>query len=245
MSAHPQSWVSQLYSHVYCDGNDKFSTTTLNYRVTSSEITKHIRWSETSVSQDNATDQWVISRQVPHSTSMTNSVSEQPICKVLCESRGPLSSADHLHFSRPQPDTSLHHETTLYGASASHDVSVYFPAVRPVPNAAWQGISVCNLPKVTTQRYPVETRTRDLLITIYAYAPMLYRVSHHAISETVVLDQLSLSSAHHPCRLPVCHSSHAIDRSMCTRSLICATSAGPLQVGTSRSVLGSLRRARP
>jgi len=38
----------------------------------------------------------------------------------------------------PQPDTSLHCKDRGYGASASHGVSVYSPAVRPVPNyTAW------------------------------------------------------------------------------------------------------------
>jgi len=82
---------------------------------------------------------------------------------VLPELRDPLGGVD-LRFSSPLTDTCLHYETNIYGASASRGVPVYFPAVKPVPNYAvgWQRhISVNNLPKVTMQRYPAETRTRD------------------------------------------------------------------------------------
>jgi len=52
--------------------------------------------------------------------------------KVLPEPYGPLGSAD-LRSIGPQPDTSLHCKGRGYGASASHGVSVYSPAVRLVP----------------------------------------------------------------------------------------------------------------
>jgi len=40
---------------------------------------------------------------------------------------GPLGDAD-LHFQSPQPDTSSHRKTTNAAVSASHGISVYFPA---------------------------------------------------------------------------------------------------------------------
>jgi len=57
--------------------------------------------------------------------------------KVLPEPYGPLGSADLCSIG-PQPDTSLHCKDRGYGASALRGVSVYSPAVRPVPNyTAW------------------------------------------------------------------------------------------------------------
>ena len=57
--------------------------------------------------------------------------------KVLPKPYGPLGGAD-LHSIGPQPDTSLHCKDRGYGARVSHGVSVYSPAVRPVPNyTAW------------------------------------------------------------------------------------------------------------
>jgi len=57
--------------------------------------------------------------------------------KVLPEPYGPLGGTD-LRSIGPQPDTSLQCKDRGYGASASCGVSVYSPAVRPVPNyTAW------------------------------------------------------------------------------------------------------------
>jgi len=57
--------------------------------------------------------------------------------KVLPEPYGPLGGAD-LRSIGPQPDTSLHCKDRGYGASASRGVSIYSPAVRPLPNyTAW------------------------------------------------------------------------------------------------------------
>jgi len=72
--------------------------------------------------------------------------------KVLPEPYGPLGGAD-LRSIGPQPDTSIHCKDRGYGASASCGVSLYSPAVRPVPNytAWWQRhMGVNNLPRVVT-----------------------------------------------------------------------------------------------
>jgi len=57
--------------------------------------------------------------------------------KVLPEPYGPLGGT-YLRSIGPQPDTSLHCKDRGYEASASRGVSIYSPAVRPVPNyTAW------------------------------------------------------------------------------------------------------------
>jgi len=66
--------------------------------------------------------------------------------KVLPESYGPLGGAD-LRSIGPQLDTSLHCKDRGYRASASRDVSVYSPAVRPVQ----RHMCVNNLPRVVTR----------------------------------------------------------------------------------------------
>jgi len=65
-------------------------------------------------------------------SELVNFAATGQVSNVYRKAHGPLDSAN-LSISSPQPDTSLHCETTDMGL-ASRAVSVPFPALRPVQN---------------------------------------------------------------------------------------------------------------